>query len=74
MPNLNPQQRSGPDAGVCHQRAGAEQEGMGGIMGASGKDQAWMPWGQFEGASKIATKTVGSPEREKKRELSRKRL
>ena len=39
-PNLNPQQRSGPDAGVCHQQAGAEQEGMGGIIGASGKDQA----------------------------------
>ena len=48
MPKSNSQQKSTPDARICHQQVGAEQRGAGGI--ASGKDQAQMPWGQLEGA------------------------
>ena len=46
-PNSNSQRRSSPDARVCHQQAGAEQ----GRVGCTRKDQAWMPWGQSEGAN-----------------------
>ena len=37
MPNGNSQQKSSPDARICHQQAGAKQGGMGHT--AWGKDQ-----------------------------------
>ena len=49
VPNCNSQQRSSPEVAqmwICHQRAGAEQGGVGGI-----ENWAWMPWGQSEGAN-----------------------
>ena len=39
-PNLNSQQRSSPEAGIYHQRAGAGWGGTGCIISAQGKDQA----------------------------------
>ena len=50
VPNGNSQQRSSPDACIHHQQAGAEQGGSGCI--AYGKDKAWVPWGQSEGANR----------------------
>ena len=48
MPKSNSQQKSTPDARIRHQQVGEERRGAGGI--AQGKDQAWVPWGQSEGA------------------------
>ena len=49
MPKSNPQQKSTPDACICHQQVGAERREVGSI--AQGKDRAQMPWGQSEGAN-----------------------
>ena len=49
MPKSNSQQKSTPDTGILNQWVGAEQRGAGGIV--EGKDRAWMPWGQSEGAN-----------------------
>ena len=48
MPKNNSQQKSTPDARIHQQQVEAEQRGAGGI--AQGKDRAWVPWGQSEGA------------------------
>ena len=48
MPKSNSQQKSTPDAHIHHQQVGAEQRGASRI--AQGKDRAWVPWGQSEGA------------------------
>ena len=48
MPKSISQQKSTPDARTRHQQVGAERRGAGGI--AQGKDRAWVPWGQLEGA------------------------
>ena len=69
MPNHNSQQRSSPDALICHQQAGTEQGGAGCI--ASGKDQAWMPWGQSEGANMRQQPKLWDSQREKKKERER---
>ena len=48
MPKNNSQQKSTPDVRIRQQQEGPEWRGAGSI--AFGKDQAWMPWGQSEGA------------------------
>ena len=51
MPNCNYQQRRGTNANVCEQPVGAGSRGTGYIVCPYGKDWAWMPWGQSEGAN-----------------------
>ena len=48
MPKSNSQQKSTPDARIRHQQVGAEPRRASGI--AEGKDRAWVPWEQSEGA------------------------
>ena len=67
-PNHSSQQRSSPDAGIRHPWAGTGQGGLGCIIGAQGKDWAWMPWAQSGGANVSQQPKLRDRQREKKTE------
>ena len=63
MLKSNSQQKSTPDARIRHQQVGPEWRAAGGI--AEGKDRAWKPWGQSEGAKEREQLKLWESERER---------